>query len=240
MRKDETPLLTRPPTSRILAALLPAALLPVAASVLYFVFFSAHPWARVLYGATKLFTLLWPLLALRLVLREGLPKIRWNPSVHVRAVPLGAFVGCLIVGLMAGLMATPAAVVVLESAGAIGAKARQLGILEHYIAFAVFLSFVNSVVEEYYWRWFVYGQLRRILPGWRAHALAGAAFAAHHVVVATQFFPLGWGLCSGVVVGMGGVIMSMLYERQQSLAGAWACHLLADLGIMGIGYGLLF
>lgn len=34
--------------------------------------------------------------------------------------------------------------------------------------------------------------------------------------------------------------MSLLYQRQGTLAGAWACHLAADLGIMGIGYRLLF
>lgn len=230
----------RSPTTRILAALLPAALLPLAASVFYFVLFSAHHWARVLYGATKLFTLLWPLLALGFVLHERLPGIHWNPREHLRAVPLGALAGLLVAALMAGLMLSPAGRLVLESSGAIRAKAQQLGFMEHYFAFAVFLSFVNSVVEEYYWRWFVYGQLRRILPGWRAHALAGAAFAAHHMVVATQFFPLGWGLLLGASVGLGGAVMSVLYERQRSLAGAWTCHLVADLSIMGIGYGLLF
>ena len=230
----------RQPTSRILAALVPAALLPLAASLFYFVLFSDQPWARVLYGATKVFTLLWPLLAVRLVLGENLPSPFVNLRRHLLAVPLGALAGLLVVGLMAGLMATPAGAVVLQSADAIRAKAQQLGLLEHYLAFAVFLSLVNSAVEEVYWRWFVYGQLRRLLPGWRAHALAGAAFAAHHVVVVTQFFPLGVGLCFGAAVGLGGVIMSVLYERQRTLCGAWVCHLVADLGIMGIGYGLLF
>jgi membrane protease YdiL (CAAX protease family) len=153
---------------------------------------------------------------------------------------LGAFVGLLVVGLMAGLMATPAGAVVLQSAGTIRVKAEQLGILNHYVAFAIFLSFVNSAVEEFYWRWFVYGQLRRLLPGWRAHALAGAAFAAHHVVVVTQFFPIVEALSFGVAVGLGGVIMSVLYERQRTICGAWVCHLVVDLGIMGIGYGVLF
>jgi membrane protease YdiL (CAAX protease family) len=232
--------MTRPPTSRILVALVPAALLPVTASLFYFVLFSDQPWARVLYGATKVFTLLWPLLAVRFLLGESLHNPLGNLRGQLRAVPLGAFVGLLVVGLMAGLMATPAGAVVLQSAGTIRAKAEQLGILNHYVIFAVFLSFVNSAVEEFYWRWFVYGQLRRLLPGWRAHALAGAAFAAHHVVVVTQFFPLMEALSFGVAVGLGGVIMSLLYERQRTLAGAWVCHLVVDLGIMGIGYGLLF
>ena len=232
--------MTRPPSSRILAALVPAALLPVTASLFYFVLFSDHPWARVLYGATKLFTLLWPLLAVRFVLGETLHNPLGNLRGQLRAVPLGALAGLLVVGLMAGLMATPAGAVVLQSAGTIRAKAQQLGILSHYVAFAIFLSLVNSAVEEFYWRWFVYGQLRRLLPGWRAHALAAAAFAAHHVVVVTQFFPLGEALGFGVAVGLGGVIMSLLYERQRTLCGAWVCHLVVDLGIMGIGYGLLF
>jgi membrane protease YdiL (CAAX protease family) len=224
----------------MLAALVPAALLPVTASLFYFVLFSDQPWARILYGATKAFTLLWPLLAVRLLLGETLHNPLGNLRGQLRAVPLGALVGLLVVGLMAGLMATPAGAVVLQSAGTIRAKAHQLGILNHYVAFAIFLSLVNSAVEEFYWRWFVYGQIRRLLPGWWAHALAGAAFAAHHVVVVTQFFPLGVALIFGIAVGLGGVIMSVLYERQRTLGGAWVCHLIVDLGIMGIGYGLLF
>ena len=103
----------------------------------------------------------------------------------------------------------------------------------------VFLSLVNSAVEEFYWRWFVYGQLRRLLPVARAHALAGAAFAAHHVVESSPSSSPRGALIFGVAVGLGGVIMSVLYERRRTLCGAWVCHLVVDLGIMGIGYGLL-
>jgi len=225
---------------KLLAALLPAMLLPLIASVVYFVLFSARSWAPLLYTATKIFTVAWPLFACSIILKEPFPRLAGDLGRRLRAGWFGALVGSAISGAMVGLLATPLGAVVLQSAGAIRVKAQQLGILDHYWSFALFLSLANSAVEEYYWRWFVYGKLRALVPGWGAHALAGAAFAAHHIVVATQFFPLAWGVFLGASVGVGGVIMSLLYERQGTLAGAWACHLVADLGIMGIGYWLLF
>jgi membrane protease YdiL (CAAX protease family) len=42
----------------------------------------------------------------------------------------------------------------------IAAKAKSLGILEHYWLMAGFISFWNSLVEEYYWRAFLFDQLR--------------------------------------------------------------------------------
>lgn len=226
--------------AQALAALVPAMTVPFLASLLYFVLLSGRPVAQALYAGAKVFTLVWPFFAAVFILREPLrwPGRGWGH--HLRAIPAGAFWGLLFAGLMAGLLMTPMGAVVAESAGRIRLKAQQMGILDWYWPFAIFLSLGNSLVEEVYWRWFVYGRLRGMVGVWPAHLLAGAAFAAHHVVVAMQFFPPAWGLFFGLSVGVGGVAMSLLYQRQGTLAGAWACHLAADLGIMAIGYRLLF
>jgi membrane protease YdiL (CAAX protease family) len=237
-RRAPAPL--RPSALRLWLALAPAATVPFLAALLYFVVLSAHPVAKLLYTGAKVFTVAWPALAVTVVLGE---KLHWRSGGWRRrlaAVPLGAVVGVLIAAAMAALLATPARAAFFAGADAIRLKAVQLGILAWYWPFALFLSLVNSLVEEYYWRWFLYGQLRRVFPGWRAHALAGAAFGAHHVVIATQFFPGALGLVLGASVGVGGVIMSLLYERQGTVAGAWACHLVVDLGIMAAGHALLF
>ena len=225
---------------KTVAALGPAMVLPFAASLFYFALFSDHPAARVLYAATKVFTVVWPWVALRFILREPFPGPVAGVRRWARALPLGALVGALVVASFALAMGTGLGGVVAGAAGAIGTKARQLGVLDHYWAFALFLSLANSLVEEYYWRWFLYGRLRLVLPRWPSHFVAAVAFAAHHAVVTTQFLPLGWGLAAAAAVALGGLIMSLLYERQGTVAGAWVCHLLADLGIMGIGYRLLF
>ena len=39
---------------------------------------------------------------------------------------------------------------------------------------------------------------------------------------------------------MGGVLWCLMYARQQTIVGIWVSHIIADLGIMAIGYNLLF
>src|SRR5262249_5709535 len=58
-----------------------------------------------------------------------------------------------------------------------------------YLLFCLFLAVLHSLLEEYYWRWFVFGRLRqRLRPIW-ANLLSSAAFTAHHVLILAVFFP---------------------------------------------------
>jgi hypothetical protein len=135
---------------------------------------------------------------------------------------------------------TPLASVLDASAPAIREKAAQMGILQWYWPFALFLALGNSLVEEYYWRWFLYGRLREALGVWPSLAAASAAFALHHVVVTSQFFPQPWGVLMGLCVGVAGAVWCLMYERQGTVAGVWASHLVADLAVLSVGYRAIF
>jgi membrane protease YdiL (CAAX protease family) len=112
-----------------------------------------------------------------------------------------------------------------------------------YLGLAGFLAVFHSLLEEYYWRWFVYGQLRRHLSQAFALAVSGMAFMSHHVLVLYVYFP-GW-LWTAVVpfslcIAAAGVVWAWLYERSGSLLGPWLSHLIVDAAIMAVGYDLLF
>jgi membrane protease YdiL (CAAX protease family) len=188
---------------------------------------------------TKVFTLVWPLLAIGFILKEGMPRVSPRGGHHWRALPWGVASGVVMVGAMLGLMQTPMRDVVLGGADAIRAKTESLGMLRHYWTFAVLLSVVHSLLEEYYWRWFVYGRLRHLVPDLAAHALAGAAFSLHHIVVVSQYFSWGWGLVLGGMTGVGGMIWSWMYRRQGTVAGAWISHMIVDFGLLSLGYWVL-
>ena len=222
------------------SVLVPAMTLPFLAAWFYFDLFSHHLFSRWLYGATKVFTVLWPVIAVKLILGEPWPRLSlgWNP--HGRALGLGVATGASILGLMWLLLQTGVGEVVQQSAESIRQKTEALGVLDHYWAFGCFIAFMHSLIEEYYWRWFVYGQLRHLVAQGAAHVAAGLAFAAHHIIVTTQYFPLALGVSLGLVVGVGGMIWSWMYERQGTLAGAWISHALVDLGILSVGHKLLF
>ncbi len=226
--------------SRIWLAVGPAMVVPLAASLFYFVIFSENHLVRVIYGATKAFTVIWPAAAVVLILHERLSITTRAIARRLRAIPLGVLVGVAIVAAMFFLMQTALGQMVVNNSESIRNKAQDLGILQHYWSFALFISVLHSLIEEYYWRWFVFGQLINVVSISRAHLLAGIAFAAHHVVIATQLFPLGWALILGGLVAMGGIVFSMMYYRQKTLLGPWACHMVIDLGIMAIGHKVLF
>ena len=57
-----------------------------------------------------------------------------------------------------------------------------------YFVLAGFYSLVHSLLEEYYWRWFVFRQLERLIPLWPAIIVSALAFTLHHIVVLAIYF----------------------------------------------------
>lgn len=220
--------------------LVPAMTVPFIAALFYFRLFSDQPVAKFIYVAVKLFNLSWPLIGSYLFITAWIPSFSLRESRHRRAIPLGLLSGLMIVAIMVLGLATPIGQAVSSSTGRIRVKVAELGIIDHYILFSIFLSFFHSLLEEYYWRWFVFGNLCQLIrPIW-ANLLSALAFAAHHVIVLHEYFPLRWALFFGASVAVGGVIWNTMYAKQRTLAGAWVSHLLVDLGIMTIGYVILF
>lgn len=222
------------------AVIAPALLVPLLGSLLYFVWVPEGLVGRAAYTATKLFTLIYPLVFLRFIdtsalsfgSRAGFPSRR-------AVVTTGLVSGALIAGLGALLMLSPLGDMVHGGAGAVNARADGLGFRDHFVAYALFVCVVHSGIEELYWRFFVYGNLRALCPRWAAHAIAGVAFAAHHLVVTLQFFDPGLAVFMAASVAIGGVLWSWMYERQGTLLGSWLSHFCVDALLMTVGYQIL-
>lgn len=231
-----------PSPSKSWLALAPALTVPFLGSLVYFVLFSDSVIGKAAYTFTKVFTLLWPVFAVFVILRLRVSNLRSHKpvSAQLKTVPLGVVLGLAIVALMFLLMRTPLGEEVMAGAANIREKARGLGFADHFIPFAIFISFAHSLLEEYYWRWFVFGNLRNVVSLPAAHLIAAVGFAAHHLVVTLQFFSVPLALFLTFGVGLGGFIWSFLYQRQGFLLAPWACHAIVDVGIMVIGYQLIF
>lgn len=110
-----------------------------------------------------------------------------------------------------------------------------------YFALGSFYSLVHSGLEEYYWRWFVFGQMRRLVSLGTAIAVSSLGFMAHHVILLAVYF--GWSspavLLFSLAVAVGGVVWAWIYERSGSLWGPWLSHLVVDVAIFLIGYDLV-
>jgi uncharacterized protein len=108
------------------------------------------------------------------------------------------------------------------------------------IALGVFYSAIHSLLEEYYWRWFVFGQLRRLVPLSAAIVVSSLAFMGHHVIVLSIYLPWPWAAAASACVAVGGAMWAWLYQRSGSLYAPWVSHLLIDAAIFAIGYEMVF
>jgi len=122
-------------------------------------------------------------------------------------------------------------------------RAAAIGLLDpwRFLAFAIYFTLGNALVEEYIWRWFVYRKCEVWVSGVRAVGWAALLFTLHHIVALVGFtgsWPVVWLGAIGVFVA--GAIWSECYLAYRSL---WACyisHALADLAIAIVAWQILF
>ena len=125
---------------------------------------------------------------------------------------------------------------------AVRAKIQDLGLntVAKYAAAGVFYSLCHSLMEEYYWRWFVFRRLRDLVRPPAAIAISGLGFMAHHVIVLAVYF--GWTSPAtylfSAAVAIGGAVWAWIYQRSDSLYGPWLSHMFVDAAIFIIGYDL--
>jgi membrane protease YdiL (CAAX protease family) len=99
---------------------------------------------------------------------------------------------------------------------------------------------VNSVLEEYVWRWFVVRQFGRLFPPAGAVTAAALGFTLHHYLALQVYFtPWIAGLCA-LFIFIGGVWWSWMFIRYKTIWPGWLSHALVDVAVFGTGYYLIF
>ena len=104
----------------------------------------------------------------------------------------------------------------------------------------VFWVFINSVLEEYVFRWFITSKIERLVGGkWRSAFLSSAVFTLHHSIALVFFLdPLG-AILASIGVFIGGTVFSWLYLEYRSVWIAWVAHACADVAIFAIAWQII-
>jgi membrane protease YdiL (CAAX protease family) len=194
-------------------------------------------WAQGVWAASKGWILLLPVLWHGLIDRRkpALPRPRWA------GMPAALITGVLIFAIIAATYYTvgrrwfdPAIVAQrISEAG--------LDRLWLYVLMALYWCTINSLLEEYVWRWFVFTRCEALMQRHVAVAAAGLLFTVHHTIALSLFF----GEARVVVLGslgvlIGGATWTWLYLRWRNIYAAYVSHVFADLIIFWIGYEIVF
>jgi CAAX protease family protein len=225
---------------RVLPVLLFALAFPSVMTWLYFG--QDTPAAKAIYSLAKVIQfslpLAWWLVADRSRLRWAKPS--WKEVWP--GVVFGLVVALAIVGLYCGwLKQHPMMESLVQRSRA---KASAFGLTSPllFLSFAVFLSLIHALLEEYYWRAFVFAELRAIMPLSAAVAISALGFAAHHVIVLAEYLPGRFWTAvvpGSLAVAAGGAVWALLYRRF-GIYSSWLSHALVDAALMFVGYDLLF
>lgn len=110
-----------------------------------------------------------------------------------------------------------------------------------YVLFMIgFVCIVNSLLEEYVWRWFVFTRLETLMPRAAAVIASGVCFTLHHIVALDAYFDWEVVALGSFGVCVGGATWSWIYLRYRNIWAAWVSHVFADLIIFIIGWQLIF
>ncbi len=233
------------------AILLLAMLGPTVAAQVYFVMLAStgqtpadpNPALQACYGGSKVVQFALPVLWLGWWqgnrLRPGKPNLD--------GLAFGVGFGLLVVAAMLGLYfgALRGSSMLAATPAQLRAKIADFGMGTpfKFVLMGAFISVIHLLLEEYYWRWFVFGELKKLIPVTAAIVLSGLAFMGHHVVVLAVYLPNQFWSAAvpfSLAIAIGGMVWAWLYHRTGSIWSAWLSHLVIDTGIMILGYDLLF
>lgn len=154
-----------------------------------------------------------------------------NGKTMVQAVLLGLLVYGVIVG---GYFCTKSFVDFSQVTGTLQEKHGITG--ENFIFVSLYISLVNSFLEEFFFRGFAFLSLKPYIGRKMAYVFSPALFAFYHGGMLAGMFS--WWIYLVLLTGLfvGGCIFNYLNEKSESLYPSWITHMFANFAINTVGF----
>ena len=110
---------------------------------------------------------------------------------------------------------------------------------DNFLLVALYISFVNSLLEEFFFRGFAFLTLKPKAGRGFAYGFSALTFALYHLAMIQGWFSVWVALLALVGLTLGGVIFNRFDERFDSIYLSWLIHMFANFATNTIGF-LLF
>lgn len=110
---------------------------------------------------------------------------------------------------------------------------------KNIILASIYLSFINSFLEEFFFRGFMFNEFSKISNKW-GYIVSSAFFSIYHVLVMFTLFDWIMGVISIIGLMVVGIILAYMNKTNKSIINSWIVHIFADLGVVTIGLYLFF
>ena len=106
---------------------------------------------------------------------------------------------------------------------------------DNFIYVAIYISFCNSFLEEFFFRGFAFLQLKRMISRKSAYMISSAAFSLYHVAFMLGWFDIWLFLLLMIGLFVGSIIFDFLDEKTGSIYPSWIFHLFSNLATNTVG-----
>lgn len=106
----------------------------------------------------------------------------------------------------------------------------------NFVFVAIYITFINSFIEEYFFRGYIFTSLLK--AGWtkRAYIVSSLLFAIYHIGIFLSWFSIDIVLIVLLGLFLGGMIFDWLNSKAGNITNSWLVHMAADISVMVIGF----
>ncbi len=109
---------------------------------------------------------------------------------------------------------------------------------DNFVFVALYISFVNSLLEEFFFRGFAFLTLKKASSDRFAYIFSAAAFALYHIAIMTGWFSAVVFAITVAGLFAGGLIFNYLNDKSKNIYTSWFVHMFANFAINLIGFML--
>lgn len=106
----------------------------------------------------------------------------------------------------------------------------------NFLYVAIYISFINSLLEEFFFRGFIFLNLNKTISRQKAYGISAFAFAIYHVAILSNWFSPIIFIISMLGLFIGGLIFNWLNEKNENLYSSWLVHMFANFAINTVGF----
>ena len=107
---------------------------------------------------------------------------------------------------------------------------------KNFIWIALYISFGNSFLEEFLFRFVSFIRLSEFISKKFAYIFSSILFAVYHIAMIGASFPLPLLFLALFGLAAGGFIFDLVDDKSKNIYNSWMIHIFADLAIMTIWF----
>jgi membrane protease YdiL (CAAX protease family) len=189
--------------------------------------------SRLAYGLSKLLFI-------------GLPFVYWyinRATPKTPQSPMRLF--SVVSGLVFALIIFGVLYTFIDEIKPLGEKIYQtlsnIGLTKNFLLYSLGIIIFNSLFEELYWRYSIFGGLKKFFSLNKAMLIGSLGFAAMHFVYFVSFFDAMWVILLLTSASfLFGMFWAWLYHKTNSVFWVWINHLLVNVPLFYIEYLIIF